>query len=205
MVLPVLARRLEPADLGWATALLEASCATHPVLRYCCAGPGHPARRTWLLAQLLRFGLRFGRVYGSAEGNALAVWLGPRHPVATLGQLLQAGLLPAVWWRFGWAGFQRLRLVRRRMMELRRQSALANHHYYLLALVVSPGSRGRGVGRRLLQATLAAMQTAATPCFLDTQQPAQLIFFHRLGFRVVGQCRVGPGAGAPTNWAMMRP
>lgn len=198
------ARRLEPADLVWATALLEAACADHPVLQYCCTGPDAQGQRLWLLEQMLRFGLRYGRVYTNADTTAVAVWLGPDHPAATLCRLLRTGLVPAVLWRLDWAGFQRLRHYLVAIAWLRRHSGNAHHHHYLLALAVRPADRGHGLGRRLMQATLAAMQATHEPCYLDTQRPTELMFFQRLGFRLMGQCPAGLEADAPVNWGLMR-
>ena len=53
-------------------------------------------------------------------------------------------------------------------------------------------------------ATLAAMQATHEPCYLDTQRPTELLFFQRLGFRLMGQCPAGLEAGAPVNWGLMR-
>ena len=70
---------------------------------------------------------------------------------------------------------------------------------------MQPAARGQGRGRRLLQATLAAMQaTAAVPCYLDTQSAEQLPFFQRLGFRLAGQCPAGREVVAPTTWGLLR-
>ncbi|MDO7849886.1 GNAT family N-acetyltransferase [Hymenobacter sp. M29] len=198
------ARRLEPADLSWAAAFLEVACADHPMLSYCCRGPKADEQRLWLLEQLLRFGLRYGRVYTNAEGNALAVWLGPEHSAATLRRLLRTGLLPAALWRLNWAGFQRLRHFLVATTWLRRHSLAGSSHFYLLALAVHPANRGQGLGRSLLRVTLAAMQAGHSACYLDTQQPAQLAFFQRLGFRATGQCATGRAADAPTNWGLLR-
>lgn len=201
----LLARRLEPADLTWATTLLLAASDQHPVLRHCCVGPAAPAQCAWLLGLLLRFGLRHGRVYADAEGRALAVWLSPDHLGAARWPLLRAGLLPAGLWRLGWAGLLRLRHHLRAAAWLRGQTVDPAGHHYLLALAVHPAARGQGRGRRLLQATLAAMQaTAAVPCYLDMQGAEQLPFFQRLGFRLAGQCPAGPGGDAPTTWGLLR-
>ncbi|GAC1371397.1 MAG: hypothetical protein NVS3B25_21900 [Hymenobacter sp.] len=204
MVLTLPARRLQQADLVWATALLEAACADHPVLNYCCTGPDAPAQAVWLIEQLLRFGLRYGRIYANADASALAVWLKPEHPAVTLGRMLRTGLLPTALWRLDWTGFQRLRHFLVATTWLRRRSVAANGHYYLMALAVRPTDRGRGLGRRLVQATIAAMQATHAPCYLDTQRPSEVLFFQRLGFRLVGQCPVGLDPEAPTNWGMVR-
>jgi len=87
---------------------------------------------------------------------------------------------------------------------LRRHSVNAAGHYYLLALAVAPAARGRGLGRRLLHASLAAMQAQGAPCYLATQRPAELAFFQRLGFRLTGQCLAGQDAATPTNWGLLR-
>jgi GNAT superfamily N-acetyltransferase len=202
VILPV--RRLEPADLAWATALLEAAGADHPMLNFCCPGPERNPQRAWLLEQLLRFGLRYGRVYANADASALAVWLRPERSAATLGRLLRTGLLPAALWHLEWRGMQRLRHYLGATAWLRRQSLTASPHHYLLALAVRPNVRGLGLGRRLLQATMAVMQAPPTPCYLDTQRPAELVFFQRMGFRLIGQCPAGHGPDAPTNWGLMR-
>ena len=169
------ARRLEPADMVWATALLETCAADHPVLNHCCSGPDASSQKLWLLEQLLRFGLRYERVYANA--SALAVWVGPNYPAATLCQLLRTGLLPPALWRLNWTGFQRLRCFLVATAWLRRHSAADAHMHYLLALAVRPSARGQGLGRRLLQASLWAMQATHEPCYLDVQQPAELAFF----------------------------
>ena len=204
MVVALPARRLELADLTWATAFLESACADNPMLNYCCMGPEAHEQRIWLLEQLLHFGLRYGRVYTNADTSALTVWIGPAHPAATLCRLMRTGLLPAALWRLEWTGFQRLRHFLVATCWLRRHSPTATTHYYLLALAVRPADRGVGLARRLMRVTLAAMQAAKSPCYLDTQEPRQLAFFQRLGFRLMGECPTGQSADAPTNWGLVR-
>lgn len=199
------AYRLRAADLGWATALLAAAGADHPVLRHCCPGPAAAAQRSWLLGRLLRFGLRYGRVYANAERTALAVWLGPGQPAASWWQLLRAGVWPAVLWRLEWRSWRRVRHYLAATAWLRRQSMASPGHHYLLALAVQPAQRGRGLGRRLLHATLALTQaTSATACYAETQVPEQLPFYQRQGFQLTGQCPAGPGAPWLTTWGLMR-
>ena len=200
------ARRLYPADLPWATALLAAACADHPGLHYCCPGPAAVGQRAWLLEQVLRFGLSYGRVYANADNQALAVWLGPGHPAATLPQQLRTGLWPAALWRLEWGSRRRLRHFLETTAWLRRQSLDGTSHYYLLALAVHPDGRRQGLGRRLLHATMALTQAAeATACYVDTQTPGLLPFYQRLGFRLTGQCPAGPGSQVLTTWGLVRP
>lgn len=196
------ARRLAPADLPWAAELLSTALVGHPALTYVCAGPHAQAQAAWLLRGLLRFGLHYGTAYANPEGTALALWL-PGAVAASPGRLLRAGLLPAAPWRLGLAGCGRLQQLLDATGWLRRQSAPLPHHH-LLALAVRPDAQGRGAGRRLLLATLATRQATQTACYTDTQTPALLPFFQRLGFRLVGHCPVGPGALELTNWGLVR-
>ncbi|MDO7854306.1 GNAT family N-acetyltransferase [Hymenobacter convexus] len=198
------ARRLDAADLSWATLLLTDACADHPVLRYCCSEPDAPAQRTWLMEQLLRFGMRFGRVYTNATSTALAIWVRPGQSVANGWQLLQSGFLPAALWRLPGKSWLRLRQHLGAAARLRRASGAAACHHHLLALAVSPLHRGQGQGRRLLQATLAAMQATHAPCYLDTQVPEQLPFYQRIGFRLTGQCPASAGTDTPLMWGLVR-
>ena len=198
------ARRLEAADLAWATELLATACANQPVLRYCCAGPDAAAQRSWLLGKLLRYGLRYGRMYTNASNTAIAVWLGPSQPGANWWRQLRSGLWPGALWQLGWKSWQRVNHFLATTAWLRRQSVGPANHYYLLALAVHPIDQGHGQGRRLLQATMAAMQAAHLPCYLHTQVPEQLSFFQRLGFRLMGQCPTDAGLDSPTTWGLLR-
>ncbi|WP_305008639.1 GNAT family N-acetyltransferase [Hymenobacter aranciens] len=195
------AQRLNVADLAWATELLEAALADYPLWAYLRAvAPGLSV--AWLLRGLLRFGLRYGAVYASPERTALALWL-PGRVRATLGRLLRAGLLPGAAWRLGIAGYQRLQTWLMATGWLHQHSAPLPHQR-LLVLAVHPAARGRGVGRRLLLATLAARQATRQPCYTATAEAAQLPFFQRLGFRVVGHCPVDAAAPTLMDWALVR-
>lgn len=197
------ARRLDAADLPWATELLAAALAGHPTLGYLCPAQEGPERATWLVAALLRYALLFGSIYTNPEHTALALWLPPGRVAITPARLLRAGLLPTASWRLGYAGCRRLQLLLAATGWLRRQS-LGTPHHYLLALVVRPEFQGQGVGRRLLLATLAVRQGGPAPCYVDTQVPAHLPFYQLLGFRLVGHCTVGPGPHSLTNWGLVR-
>jgi len=198
------ARHLETVDLPWATDLLGSALATHPAICYLCQGPDAPAQAAWLLRGLLRFSLLYGSVYTNAEQTALAIWLSPGRVAITPARLLRAGLLPAAPWRLGFAGFQRLQRLLAATSWLRRQS-LSTPHHHLLALAVRPDAQKRGVGQRLLQATLAIRQASHAPSYLDTQIPAHIGFYQRLGFQLVGHSLVAPAPHALTNWGLLRP
>lgn len=195
------AQRLGSADLGWATELLEVALAEYPLWNYLRpVAPGLSA--AWLLRGLLRFGLRYGAVYTNPERTAVALWL-PGRVGATLGRLLRAGLLPGAAWQLGVAGYRRLNAWLRATGWLHQHSAPLPHQR-LLVLAVHPAVRGRGVGRRLLLATLAARQASQQACYTATADARQLPFFQRMGFRIVGHCPIDASVPALTDWALVR-
>jgi len=195
------AQRLGAADLAWATELLGVALAEYPLWAYLQVGARGLAA-TWLLRGLLRFGLRYGAVYANPEHNALALWL-PGRVRATLERLLRVGLLPGAVWQLGLAGYRRLHHWLKANDWLQQHSAPLLHQQ-LLVLAVHPAARGRGVGRRLLLATLAARQPTRQPCCIVTTDARQLPFFQRLGFQVVGHCPIDAATPTLMDWALVR-
>jgi ribosomal protein S18 acetylase RimI-like enzyme len=63
--------------------------------------------------------------------------------------------------------------------------AVAGMAWYLSIIGVSPAAQGLGVGRGLVQTTLAEADHAGAACFLETFVPRNLAFYERLGFGVV--------------------
>jgi ribosomal protein S18 acetylase RimI-like enzyme len=187
--------------LAWATELLAAALAGHPLWAYLQL-PVASSSAAWLLRGLLRFGLRYGAVYTNPERTALALWL-PGRVRASPRRLLWAGLLPGAAWQLGLAGCGRLRRWLAATGWLHQRSAPVPHQR-LLVLAVQPAARGRGVGRRLALATLAARQATRQPCYTATADARQLPFFQRLGFRVVGHCPIDATASALTDWGLVR-
>jgi ribosomal protein S18 acetylase RimI-like enzyme len=196
---PPVARRLDVADLGWATELLRQAVAEHPAIQYVCAGPAANRQQQWLLTKMLGLVLHHGGAYANVGRTALVLWLGPGLPWR-----LRLSLLIATW-HLGWAASQRLRHLLRTATWLRRQS-LAGPHHLLLAVAVHPAARSRGEGRRLLAATLALRQAPPLPCYFSAQEPNQLAYYQGLGFELTGHCVVGTGpAGLLSNWGLWRP
>ncbi len=201
---PPAIRHLDAADLPWANVLLAQATAVHPVLAYVGGEPA--AALAWLPGQLLALALRHGGAYTNAERTALVLWLGPDAP-RTLGWWELGGRLRAAWY-LGRGVSARLGRLLRAEAWLRHQSLADMPHHRLLAVAVAPAARGRGVGRHLLAATLAARrQPRALPCYVSTQAPEQVAFLQSLGFRLTGHCALmgGPPGVALSTWGLLRP
>ena len=71
-------------------------------------------------------------------------------------------------------------------------SAVPQLHINMLG--VRRTQRGAGLGRRLVEAVHALARTdeQATGVSLTTENPANVPFYRRLGYEVIGQARVAP-------------
>lgn len=75
-------------------------------------------------------------------------------------------------------------------------------HWYLGMIATIPAYRGQGRGSQLLEATLAIVDDAGLPAFLESTNPRNQSLYLRYGFRVTGEIPIPDG---PTLTAMRRP
>jgi len=71
-------------------------------------------------------------------------------------------------------------------MRPRALAAVAKSAWYLSIIGVTPAAQGQGIGRRLIEPTLAEADAASVECYLETFDRRNLGFYQRLGFSAVG-------------------
>ena len=74
-------------------------------------------------------------------------------------------------------------------------------HWHLGPVAVDVHLHGRGIGSKLMRAFCARMDAAGEDAYLETDKPANVRFYERFGFEVVGE----EGVIGVANWFMMRP
>jgi ribosomal protein S18 acetylase RimI-like enzyme len=89
-----------------------------------------------------------------------------------------------------------------RAVEALRAEVMPGPHWYLAGIGVDPSAQGRGIGAALLQPGVHAAARARLPAVLLTNNQANLTFYGRHGFEVVGE-RATPKNG-PNAWAMVK-
>jgi GNAT superfamily N-acetyltransferase len=155
----------------------------------------------WIMGVGVRYGARFGEVYGTAgELSVASVWLPPGDSVATPDRLEQAGFVdPAA--AMGEAGLQRFGAFMDHAEQVH-HDLMAGDHWYLMILGVDPPLQGRGIGGSILQPMLARVDADGLPCYLETAKARNVPFYRRHGFEVVHDGAM-PGGG-PRFWGMRR-
>ncbi|HEY7339675.1 MAG TPA: GNAT family N-acetyltransferase [Ktedonobacterales bacterium] len=192
--------RAEMPDTRRIAMLFARAFQDDPLMRY--ALPDTHKRRQllpWLIGLNVRYGCRYGEVYCTSEYTGAAIWLPPGHATYTLRRMLRAGMFVAPL-RLPWPVLRRLAAVEGRAQRLHERYA-PRPHWYLAQIGVEPALQRQGIASRLLRPMLARMDTAGLPCYLETENAANVAMYERYGFRVAAEDAVPDG---PHIWAMVR-
>ena len=190
--------RLTTADVSAATRTLAAAFADYPLVR-AVAPDNRRAAAGAFCGMLVRYTAALGAAYATADRAAVACWLPPGHRALTTRGQVHAGVVTlarelgvrgaVLMWRL------------ERQFDRARHGHVPGPHWYLPLLGVDPAARRRGLARAVLRPVLASADRDGLPCYLETQDEANLPVYARLGFAVVGRRRV---AGGLRNWELSR-
>ncbi|HEU5348131.1 MAG TPA: GNAT family N-acetyltransferase [Ktedonobacterales bacterium] len=193
--------RVGMADTRRAAETLARAFQDDPLMRYVMPdGDERHRLLPWLIGLNVRYGCRYGEVYATRGYTGCAVWLPPGQTRMTLWRMMRAGMLVAPL-RMRWPILRRLALAGNHAAALHERCA-PGPHWYLSQLGVEPSQQRQGIASRLLRPMLARIDATALPCYLETENPANVAFYQRHGFRVVAE-QAWPG-GEPGIWAMLR-
>ena len=139
-----------------------------------------------------------GETWMRPDGLAAAAWIPPGvadSPAFFIDQLRLTPLLMSL------TGVSRLR------RGLALANAMEGHpsepHYYLAFVGVAPNRQRHGIGTAIMEESLARVDKAGAPAYLENSNPRNLPFYQRLGFRVIKEVRAGDDG--PPLFAMWRP
>ena len=150
---------------------------------------------------LLEYGLRYGqRITQSDDGRCVAIWVPPGQSTDLVG-LARSGMLTAPL-KIGPRPMARLARADAAIEPIRKQAMGDQPHWYLFIAAIDPDLQGRGRGGALLREGLARVDADGLPCFLDTNNEANLSLYEKFGFTTVAQVQVGEDG--PQGWGMRR-
>jgi GNAT superfamily N-acetyltransferase len=148
---------------------------------------GDEVRRRDALGQYFDYslseGARIGRCVIASDGApAAAVWLLPTDSTQRQAESrAKAAFLSAALGHKGAQNYHRII----EFMSPRAQSLVSSAAWYLSIVGVSPAAQGQGVGARLLKGTLTEADDVGAQCYLETFSARNLLFYGRLGFKVL--------------------
>ncbi len=73
-------------------------------------------------------------------------------------------------------------------------------HWYLGLVAVEPAMQNRGIGSALLRASLAPVDEARLPAYLESTNPRNVTLYERHGFEATGSIDVADGPSLTAMW-----
>jgi ribosomal protein S18 acetylase RimI-like enzyme len=136
---------------------------------------------------VVRYCLRYGAIYTTSGTEGVACCLPPGQ-TTTSGRLALISLsAPPL--QLGLTGLRRF-LRASAVAEVAHTRAAPGAHWYLWALGVDPACQGRGFGGQLVQTVLRRARAQGLQCYLDTENPRNVPFYQRDGFRLVSETMI---------------
>ena len=153
-------------------------------LSICAPDDGDTARRRSVLANYFAYSIQEGRELGRCvhladQTRGVAVWLLPQssevesQAAQRKRKFLETALSPE-----GCANYYRII----NFMSAKSAALVEDTAWYLSIVAVDPAVQGQGLGRQLLEPTLAEADRAGVTCYLETFSQRNLSFYQRLGF-----------------------
>lgn len=117
-----------------------------------------------------------------------AIWLRPGDKAFDLPPLRELMLTPLLFRAAGLEGMRKATALGRKLGELHPKVA----HAHLVFLGVSPSAQGCGVGSAILKHTLAPLDAAGIPAYLEATSERNIALYERHGFAISGEFKL-PG------------
>jgi len=193
---------LSPSMVDTGTSTIARAFMSDPLFAWAFPDAATREQKLAVLHRVLvEYGLRYGhRITQSDDGRCVAIWEPPGQSMGLVG-LARSGLLTAPL-KLGPGPVARLARAAAAIEPVRQQSMAGQPHWYLSIAAIDPDLQGKGRGGALLREGLARIDADGLPCFLDTNNEANLPLYERFGFTTVAQVQVGEDG--PQAWGMRR-
>ena len=190
---------VRPATLADREAVVRAlvrSFDADPVAKYLLRQDEHRARAYEDIFDIAFCKLTqpHGETWIAGDGDGAALWTPPS-------KWKMAPALTQVHRLIGCIGVTRIPHVLR-VLDRVQKGHPTEPHYYLFAIGVDPSKQGHGIGSSLLATTLARVDAANAPAYLEASTEANSRLYARHGFRVLEKLYMADDA--PPVWLMWR-
>ena len=140
---------LRPSQHRAAALTLAEAFEADPLLQILAPDPPRRAKLgPAMMAVLLAYGLRYGRVWANDDASAVAIWLHPESGPMTMPRMLRAGF-----WRapsmLGFDGLGRMSKAMAATEGFHKQ--VHGPHWYLMTVGTRTDRQGQGLGSQLVE------------------------------------------------------
>jgi ribosomal protein S18 acetylase RimI-like enzyme len=153
--------------------------------------PNHKKRirqLEWWMKILLKYTLIYGDIHYTKDRKAVAMWLGPDHPMVNDFKIFSMGLILYPF-KIGFKNFMRALDVSGQWDKEHKK--MNRRHYYLMVIAVEPEWQGKGIGSRLMQVGLKRADDEGLECFLETVTPEDVRFYMKHNFDIIFNKKFG--------------
>ncbi|MEO0438182.1 MAG: GNAT family N-acetyltransferase [Pseudomonadota bacterium] len=176
-----------------ARRVLSEAFRNDPVMNWICPGSAFVPTLFRLLTPLYS---RQGFAILTDEHTAATLWMSPGRDVH-----LGLSALPVALRVLSICGIAGLRRISQFETASKRCKPEVPF-YYLFAIGVVDQAKGQGVGSRILKHSLQCCDARQTHAYLENSNPANLSFYQKHGFEVIGETTLGDEG--PPVWFMLR-
>lgn len=194
--------RLTKAQAKPSAEVLGRAFHNYPLLQYYFPEELERKRIALYLVSVAVFsGIRYGEIYATSTNlEGVAVWFPPGNYPVTIWKLVRSVPISVIF-GFGRHGGGRMRQLNEYIDAVHRRLAPFKH-WFLQTIGVDPRFQGKGYAGKLLKPMLARIDEEGLPCYLETQDEADVRLYERFGFKVIEKSTI-PETNL-TNWAMLR-
>jgi len=196
----VATRRATPDDAARISHLLAASFSRDPIFNWMTRVSGRAEALNRFFFWVMRErAIPLGETWMTSDGYAAVSWIAPYAEAKPDNFRDELRLLSVLLSLTGVSRFARGAAMAKAM-----EHAHPPEPYFYLAFVgVAPRFQGTGLGTTLLENTLARVDAAGMPAFLENSNPRNIKLYERFGFQVTRE--ITARSDAPPLYAMLRP
>ncbi len=155
-----------------------------------------------LFESAVRYGLRYGNIYGSSENlEGIAVWVSEKYAdFSILRGILSGSAIPTM--KLGMKKLLSMQKIFEPFETHRREYMKDKPYIYLVIIGIASEFQRRGFGRKLIDAVIKDSKNSGKPIYLETATEDNVKMYEHFGFEVLVKLET-PEINLP-QWVMFR-
>jgi ribosomal protein S18 acetylase RimI-like enzyme len=195
--------RVQKGDITQAGKVLADAFKCDPLWNKIFEGEFDLEKRFRAMAEAsVKQGLRYGEVYAPSESlEGVVAWVPGKYADMTIWQTICSGNMGTVM-RMGLNALKRMGPALKPIIKYRHEHMAGSAYLYLLIVGVSTELRGKGLGRKLIDAVIEKSDQERLPLYLDVQVEENVKMYEHFGCRLLRRITL-PMFDIPI-WEMVR-